>query len=172
MEMPDQYRKDKRRWGPVIGYLLLGAAAAAVNLLCGTVLKGGGQKILSPAFFYPLFLGGVVHLLLAVLVPDAGESEYDSTFLGLYNAGILLLAANQAAAGFLEITGKESSYISLMAIIGWTLCAAGAIVLVMVVWDVRESGKYRKQERRKIGKYRKRKNKENREDGMKEEHHE
>lgn len=144
MEMPDKYRKDKRRWGPVIGYLMLGAAAAAVNLLCGTLLKDCGQGFLPFSFLCPLLFGGAVHLLLAVLVPDAGESEYDSIFLFLYNVGILLLTVNQAAAGFLEITGKESSYISLTAIIGWMLCVAGAIVLVMVVWDVHESGKYRK----------------------------
>lgn len=143
MEVPDQCRRERRRWGPVLGYLLVSAAAAAVNMLCGRIFTGDGSDALSFAFLYPLFGGGAVHLLLAVLLPDAWKSEYDPIFLGLYNAGILLLTANQAAAGFLELTGRESSYISLTAIIGWMLCVAGAIVLVMVVWDVREPGKGR-----------------------------
>ncbi len=155
MEAPDKCRRERRRWGPVLGYLLLSAAAAAVNMLCGRIFIGDGSDILSSAFLCPLFGGGAVHLLLAVLLPDAWKSEYDPIFLGLYIAGILLLTANQAAAGFLELTDRESSYISLTAIIGWTLCVAGAIVLAMVVWDVREPGKGRIRRHEKNRRFRK-----------------
>ena len=143
MEASDKYRGKWQRWGPAAGYLLLSAAMAAVNLLCGRGLSEDGSYALSSAVLYPLFGGGAVHLLLAILIPDAWESEYNPIFLGLYHAGILLLTANQAAAGFLEMTGRESSYISLMAIIGWTLSVAGMFVLVMVVWDVHETKKKR-----------------------------
>lgn len=143
MEASDKHRIKWQRWGPAAGYLLLSAAVAAVNLLYGRRVAGAGPYALSSAFYYPLFGGSAVHLLLAVLIPDAWESEYNPIFLGLYNAGVLLLTANQAAAGFLEMAGRESSYISLMAIIGWTLSVAGVLVLVMVVWDVHETGKKR-----------------------------
>lgn len=159
MERPDQHRGKWQRWGPVMGYLLLGAAAAAMNLLSGRLFTGECPDALAFAFLYPLFGGSAMHLLLALLVPDAWESEYNPIFLGLYNAGILLLTANQAAAGFLELAGRESSYISLMAIIGWTLSAAGMMVLAMVVWDVHGSRKNRHAGNEKPG-------------WMKEEHHE
>lgn len=140
MEAVKRYRRQWRRWGPVMGYLLIGGAMMVIHQLCHEIFEAGSSKMFSLAFLYPL-LGGVgVHLLLAVLIPDAGESEYDPIFLGLYNAGILLLTVNQAAAGFLEITGSPSSYTSLIAIIGWMLTAAGVIVLAMVARDVHGFG--------------------------------
>lgn len=152
MEKTENNWQVLQRWGPVVIYLLLGAASVAIDLFC--------RGTLSPCFLYPLS-GGALHLLLAVFLTEAGKSESYPIFLGLTNAGILLLTVNQTVADIFEMTGRISSYSCLTAIVGWTLTAAGILVLAMVVWDVRESGKYKK-----------RRNKENREGKVKEEHHE
>lgn len=151
MEIRETKRRDWKRFAPVILYLLFSAASISVNLLCHEIFRERSSPALSFGFLYPLLGGGAVHLLLAALAAKLEESEYYPIFLGLYNAGIFSLTANQIATDFLEITGKDSSYTCLAAIVGWMLVAAGIIVLILVIWDIHEFGKRREDRQNKGG---------------------
>lgn len=151
MEKRETKQRDWKRFAPVIIYLLLSTASIFVNLLCHEIFQDSSSLALSFGFLYPLLGGGAVHLFLGTLASKVEESEYYPIFLGLYNAGILSLTANQIASGFWEISGEDSSYTCLAAIVGWMLVAAGIIVLILAVRDIHEFGKRRENRQDKGG---------------------
>lgn len=144
MENPETKQWKWKHLTPVMIYLLISAACVLVNLICCEIFQETSSPALSFGFLYPLLGGGGAHLLLVILIAEVAESEYYPIFLGLYHAGILSLTVNQITAGFFEVTGNDSSYTCLVAIVGWMLVAAGIIVWLLAVRDVHESRKHRK----------------------------
>lgn len=81
-----------------------------------------------------LIPGGVaVFLILARFLPSAENSEYFRVFGCLYHPGIWLLAESFFAETVGGWSGMISECLHMAYIAGWTLLAAGIIVLILIV---------------------------------------
>lgn len=110
----------------VLLFLLL-AAAGKEDL--GPVSPGALRGML--VFLIP---GGAgVFAALACFLPAAEESEFFRAFGWLYHLGLWLLAAAAGAVRAGTLSEKSAELWHMAYIAGWTLLAAGVIILILII---------------------------------------
>lgn len=90
-------------------------------------------KALTAMLMY-LFFGGIgIFVVLVWFLPSAEQSEYFRVFELLYHPGIWILAVSALIDGAETWSGAAAEYLHLACIAGWTLLAAGVIVLILIM---------------------------------------
>lgn len=145
--MKKPYRKRKRapgRWRQARLSLLFGAAGL---LACvpAAALTGREAGSFAGLALYPLLGGCGVFGAVALLFPDAWESEFYPIFARLYGMGLTVLFGGGLCREIWEGKSGTATYVRMAEIAGWMVIAAGLIVLALAV---RERYEYGEQEGR------------------------
>lgn len=112
----------------IICALVAALAAAGVNLIPGfpSEALAGTLKVLFPG-------GVVVFLMLKCFCPTAEQSEFYRIFEILYHPAIWLLAIVIFAEKSGTWSGVPADSLHMAYIAGWTLLAAGIIILILII---------------------------------------
>ncbi len=108
--------------------LLLALAKAGQSLV-----PGFPSEALMGTLWFFLPGGAVVFGLLDRFLPWAKQSEFFRVFSLLYHPGIWLLAVTTFAGNAGIQSGKAAECLPMAYIAGWTLLAAGLIVLILII---------------------------------------
>lgn len=129
MSNPTQIRKT------IIVYILLAAAAIAVDNIYALFGHGVRSLAMSLMFLYPLLGGALFYYVLGLLVPRVNTYMHYRLFYNIYNSGIAISTIGSLLKGILDIAGTASVYVPLFTITGWT-CVAAALILL--IWGCRK----------------------------------
>ncbi len=119
------------------------AIVSAFICVAGVVYHHFGRGVFSQymahAFYYPLFLGTFVYLLLMSIqqrLPFVGTTGY-RIFNNLHNAGIAALTLYSILMGVFEIAGGSSALVKILYFTGIVLVFAGLCVLCSLLFSAR-----------------------------------
>lgn len=118
----------------VMGYALISLLVFAASSLYNVFARGVTSLPMLHAFYYPLFLGMFVHMLLIFRersVRFAGSTGY-RLFENVYNSGVACLTVASILTGIFEIAGTDSPYLPFLTYAGWGLVGVGAVLLLFL----------------------------------------
>ncbi len=105
--------------------------------------RGMFSQYMDHAFYYPLFFGLYVNMMLLSVqrrLPFVGTVGY-RLYSNVYNTGIGALTLYSFVMGVLEIAAAESGLIQYLAYLGWACIAIGLcslIILLVLSWNARK----------------------------------
>ena len=121
----------------VIVYLVLSAAAVAVDNIYALFGHGVRSASMSFMFLYPLLGGALIYFILGVAAPGITTVKPFRLGYNLYNSGIAALTTGSFFKGILDIAGTASEYTKFFMYFGFDFSAAGLILLITAVIRVR-----------------------------------
>mgnify|MGYP000923671162 CR=1 FL=1 len=122
--------QHKNRLGKIIGiYLLLSAAAVAVDQIYGLFSHGVDSAAMTWMFLYPLLGGAFYYFIFGKLIPDLAQRPGFRLLLNLHSSGIGTLTAASFLQGVFEIAGTDSPHLTYYYGIGIVFIIAGFVIL-------------------------------------------
>ncbi|MFC7677535.1 hypothetical protein [Paenibacillus sp. GCM10028914] len=120
-------------------YLIISAAAVAVDKVYGIYSHGVDSAAMTWMFLYPLIGGALYCFIVGKLFPRITHSASCRVFLNLHNSGIAALTISSLLKGVFEIAGTNSPHLVYYNAVGWGFLAAGLITMVApLLVDVRK----------------------------------
>lgn len=114
-----------------LGFLVASAACIAVTNIYALFGHGVRSVSMDYMFLYPLMMGSLPSLVLAVLRTRIRERRFLRLASNLYNSGVATLTAGAMLNGILEIAGTTSFYQPLFMCVGLMFATAGFILFLI-----------------------------------------
>jgi hypothetical protein len=133
-----KFEKQLRR--TVWAYLIVSAAAVAIDKVYGAYSHGVDSAAMTWMFLYPLAGGALYFFIIGKLFPRITHSVSCRVFLNLHNSGIASLTIASLLKGVFEIAGTNSPHLVYYNAAGWGFIAAGLLTMFAQIATVRKKG--------------------------------
>lgn len=117
----------------ILVYLILSAAAVAVDNVYGIFSHGVDSVAMTWMFLYPLLGGAQFFFIIDKLVPYVTNFVGFRLLLNIHNSGIATLTLASLLKGVFEIASTNSPHLVYYYGIGWVFIAAGLIIMFVMV---------------------------------------
>lgn len=128
----------KRIKKTILVYLILSVFSIVVDNVYALFGHGVRSAAMSLMFLYPLIGGALVYFILYLAILRICSARWYRLGYNLYNAGIAALTVGSFFKGILDIAGTESGYSRMFAILGWGMAAAGILIFIISINDMRK----------------------------------
>lgn len=127
-------------------YAIISAFVCLAGVIYHLFGRGVFSQHMAHAFYYPLFLGVFVYLLLMSIqqrFPFVGTTGY-RIFNNLHNAGLASLTLYSFLSGVFEIAGGSSGLVMILFFLGLALVLAGLCFLCALLFKARRYAGHRR----------------------------
>jgi hypothetical protein len=125
-------KNEKQVRKTIWAFLILSAAAVAVDRVYGIFSHGVDSAAMTWMFLYPLLGGALFFFIIDRLFPHITNFAGYRLFLNIHNSGIATLTLASLLKGVFEIAGTNSPLLVYYYVIGWVFIAAGLIIMLMM----------------------------------------